>query len=91
MRRLCGLSSGEHSDHTIGDEAADEITRLRAECERLREDAARYRWLRSQQPADGLGYKERKNDCVITFKWPKAMLGTPSLDSAIDAAVGSAK
>ncbi len=34
-KRLRGLSRGEHSDHTIGEEAADELARLRAENARL--------------------------------------------------------
>ena len=38
VRRLRALSRLEHSDFTIGDEAADEIVRLTSEVERLQQD-----------------------------------------------------
>jgi hypothetical protein len=45
IARLRAMSRYEHDDSSIGDEAADRIEALEAECERLRQDAERYRWL----------------------------------------------
>lgn len=68
------------------DEAADELARLRAECEALRADAGRYRWLR-----DGDGPESAR-----WFRWRIEHWASPGptwadirgvdLDAAIDAA-----
>ena len=71
-----------HCDGTVGEEAADEIERLRAEVAGLREDAERYRWLR-----DG--------DLCANYPYPVMRVGGnghdysvwfEELDAAIDAA-----
>jgi hypothetical protein len=54
-------------------EASDEITRLRAECEALRMDAERYRWLRDAV---------RETELIVYS------VGT-DLDAAIDAERGT--
>lgn len=63
-------------------QAADEIERLRAEVEALREDAERYRWLR--QANDGWHWQ-------VSKRWRDGMIqiGDPDnryLDAVIDAA-----
>lgn len=71
--RARALSRHEHDDASIGDECADEIERLTAERDALREDAERYRLLRRGQQwsvVDGIG----------------DTLRAEQLDAAIDAA-----
>jgi hypothetical protein len=48
----------------------------KAEVERLREDAERYRWLRSSQTHKSIG-------CVECGTW-RAVLNGPELDTAVD-------
>jgi len=64
-------------------EAADEIEHLRAEVAGLREDAERYRWLRSPNTGPATIWELVSDECnppYVTLKYGA------DLDSAIDAA-----
>jgi hypothetical protein len=60
----------------IATEAADEIERLRAELDALKEDAERYRWLR---------FADRWPCAFVSSDAPEPLIGV-ELDAAIDAA-----
>ena len=77
-----------HCDGTVGEEAADEIERLRAEVAGLREDAARYRWLRSPNTGPATIWELISDECnppYMTLKYGA------NLDAAIDAALAARK
>ena len=82
-----GFATG-HGD-TIADllqELTWQVAAIRAECERLREDAERYRWLRDQAGEDGRAMVSvLKPGC----NWCDDDMGVSKepLDSAIDAAM----
>lgn len=67
--------------HPLCQEAADEITRLRAEAEALRKDAERYRWL-----------KERNVTTVLLIAYSeRAACEHDDPDTAVDAAIDATK
>jgi hypothetical protein len=79
-------------------EAADEITRLRAQVAALEGDAGRYRWLREHVS----GHRAVSSARPATFAFPGPMVLTPlgdimrgsvaqHLDAAIDAALAARK
>lgn len=83
-----------HCDQTVGEEAAQEIERLRTENERLREDAARYRLLRKGAVEDvavvrGLGAMDYGMSAVA-YTYSEEIDGD-DLDAAIDAAMEGEK
>jgi hypothetical protein len=85
IERLRALSRYEHSDYSIGDEAADAL-------EAAREDAERYRWLRKGVHDDiavvrGLGAMDSVGGEANTYS--KEIDGD-DLDAAIDQARGKA-
>ena len=63
------------------DEAAAVVASLRAECERLRADAARYRWLRDTRLGQSIAY-------AIRWQGEGRDLYEAEADAAIDAALG---
>lgn len=70
----------------------EELYRLRAECEELRKDAERYRWLRTQKRAGRNGGNKmgRGIDVVLwgaDGKYEGNVLAFDALDNAIDAAM----
>ena len=71
-----------HCDGTVGEEAADEIERLRAEVAGLREDAERYRHMRNNSQF------QSRNGPGLYWCLPRYGQGDEGeqLDAAIDAA-----
>ena len=71
-----------HCDGTVGEEAADEIERLRAEVAGLREDAERYRHMRNNSQF------QSRNGPGLYWYLPRYGRGDEGeqLDAAIDAA-----
>ena len=68
--------------HPLCQEAAAEITRLRAEAEALRKDAERYRWLR-----DGCNYKHSAANSIAVNRY--GMERDAEIDAALDATKGT--
>lgn len=75
--RLRALSRHEHSDTSIGDEAADAL-------EAAREDAERYRWLRKFSDHGG-----HRTPAVPTLAWDGNY--SPGWCDRIDAAIDAAR
>ena len=70
--------SGKWINGLYDDEAAADITRLRAEAEALRKDAERYRWLR-----------DPNNGKALSVMQAYGLEDAKELDDAIDAAIES--
>jgi len=88
VERLRTRPTGDPYLHMMVHEAADEIERLRAEVAGLREDAERYRWLRSPNTGPATIWELVSDECnppYMTLKYGA------NLDSAIDAALAARK
>jgi hypothetical protein len=82
LRDPGSCKSWEHADRQR-ERAADEIERLRSECDALRKDADRYRWLRQQGWGHrGMCVAEKSSSIRLGY----GILEFEQLDAAIDAA-----
>jgi hypothetical protein len=86
------LAAGLEGDYSISYQpyAAAELRRLHAECEALRADAERYRWLRECARATSEHWGGRWS-LVIEGPAPGGNAPPASIDAAIDAALKEVK
>ena len=75
----CVLEPGHEGEHKYGDVAT-------AEAERLRKDAARYRWLRERMLAADFDWND-SGECALVFAWPKDCAVSGNCDATLDAAM----
>lgn len=80
-RELSALRSDVERHIEIAADLASENAALRAEVERLREDAERYRWLRDERLSGNDGYS-----FAMAMGWKPEYMSEMQVDAAIDAA-----
>ena len=86
IERLRALALMLHDDASIGDEAAEEIERLRAELSACREDAERYRWLRGGKDIPLSSHRWARWEVRYWCgRWWNTLLGE-EMDKEVDAA-----
>ena len=83
LREICAVIDDPASDLTLTT-AVECIKKLKAENESLKLDAARYQWLKSQEPSKHDGYAIGYFDACGVDAW---RMTTKDLDQAIDAAI----
>lgn len=57
-----------------------DLSAARAECERLRKDAERYRWLRDQRLSANINF-------AMTMGWKPELMSCHQIDAAIDGCI----
>lgn len=88
IARLRCMPRYAHDDKSIGDEAADAIEQLQVDVERLRDDAARYRWIAAHCRSTTEHWGGRWS-IVVEGPPPAVHDAEDAFDAAIDAAMRS--